>query len=163
MLDMCMQQAIAKWVKATLLGRCGDSAPAKLPEGDVYMMIDGGKDRKRAFLKNFPLKSGAGKDPNHAICHTFTMHINEASWRQRRLHAHGRAKLTQNIYVVAASKTMKAVLKRKNSFMHHGGSIRTHLSILLKPAQPNGPNRPNLFTPLSGRIQSPCAVLQFGG
>ena len=109
-------------MRGALLGRYGEAAPTGLNEGDVFMLIDGGKDRKRDFLKHFPIK--VGKEADLGVCHTFTMHVSEDSWRQRRTHSHGRAKLTQHIYVVASRKTMKSVLKQHHNFKKHGGSVR---------------------------------------
>ena len=63
-----------------------------------------------------------GKDPDRSITHSLVMHVSEQSWRKRRSHAHGRARLTQQTRVVANAKTHRAIKQR--AFNHHPGSTR---------------------------------------
>jgi hypothetical protein len=63
-----------------------------------------------------------GKDPDRSITHSLIMHVSEQSWRKRRSHAHGRARLTQQTHVVASAKTHRAI--KRITFNHHPGSTR---------------------------------------
>ena len=110
-----------KFLRATLLGRCGSAEPMSLPGGTLFMCIDGGRERKRVFMKPLVTKK-IGTDPERTVCHTLTMHMSEKSWRKRRKHAHGIAKLTQHIHVVATAKTMKSI--KYSNFSYHVGSTR---------------------------------------
>ena len=63
-----------------------------------------------------------GKDPDRSIIHSLIMHVREQSWRKRRLHAHGRARLTHHMLVVASAESHRVVSHR--TFNHHPGSTR---------------------------------------
>ena len=114
-------EVMKKLLRGVLLGRFGDAEPQDLREGDVFICIDGGRGRNRNFCKWLNGAVG-GKDPDRSITHSLIMHVSEQSWRKRRLHAHGRARLTQHIHVVASAKTHRAI--RHTTFSHHLGSTR---------------------------------------
>ena len=115
------QEVFKKWTRGILQGRLGTADPEALGDGDIFICIDGGRDRKRVFLKHL-LNAKVGKDVKRTVCHTLMMHMTEKSWRQRRHHPHGRAHLTQQIHIAASAKTMKNI--KHNTFSNHHGSTR---------------------------------------
>ena len=84
------------------------------------MCIDGGRGRKRNFCTWLNGAVG-GKDPDRSITHALVTHVSEQSWRNRRSHAHGRARLTQHIRGVANAKTHRAINDRT---LNRPGSTR---------------------------------------
>ena len=73
-------------------------------------MINGGRDRKRLYLK--PIKNPKmkrGRDRNRTIVKNITMFVSEASWRARRKRARGNAKLTQQIHLVSSASTFARI------------------------------------------------------
>ena len=107
--------------RGVLLGRFGNAEPPHLRAGDVLICINGGRGRKRNFCKWLNNAVG-GNDRDRTITHSLIMHANEQSWWKRRLHAHGRARLTQHMHVVASAKTHRAI--KHTTFNHHPGSTR---------------------------------------
>eukprot|EP00973_Karenia_brevis_P077956 10829982-Karenia_brevis.AAC.1 len=105
-------------VRALLKARQGTDEPAKLTVGDIYTCFDGGKDRKRLFVK--PLKNPnmkSGRDRNRTFMRTLLMHVSEASWRARRQRFKGNAKLTQQVYMVGNIATFNSIKHVKFSEM----------------------------------------------
>ena len=97
-------------MKAVIAARHGVQDPASFHHGEVFVMVDGGKDRKRVLLN--PLKNNkqkGGRDRNRVICRRIMFHASETSWRARRRRAHGTARLSQNVYLVASSSTFNAI------------------------------------------------------
>ena len=103
--------------KSAAQARYQGADPDRLMVGDIFCLIDGGKDRKRHFLKAFsglsPGKVGKGKDPNKTVIKTIMLHVSEDSWRARRKKSGARtAKLTQTMYLVANVKTFQNMPQR---------------------------------------------------
>ena len=113
-------------VRAIIASRHGVEDPGQLNFGDFYVMINGGKDRKRQWLK--PLKNEniaqhKGKDKNRLVCRTTMVHCSEQSWRNRKKVSRGQAKLTQAMYTVSSASTFSNL--RHASFLTITGSTRS--------------------------------------
>ena len=97
-------------MRALLAARYGTDEPTALQKGEFWMCIDGGKDRKRHFVKvlKHP-KMQKGRERKRLIHRKTMLHVTERSWRARRSRQHGSAKLSQNIHLVASYPTFAAV------------------------------------------------------
>jgi hypothetical protein len=114
-------------IRPIIHARQGTETPEYLQAGDIYLCIDGGRDRRRQFMKPFKLigHDKNRKNRNRTINRTTTMHISESSWRLRRKRHRGQAKLTQQIHMVANSATL-ANIKHCN-FEYITGSTRSNV------------------------------------
>ncbi len=66
-----------KWIRGVLQGRYGSAEPAALREGDIFLCIDGGRDRKRIFMKGLT-NAKTGKDPERIVCQALVMSMRMA-------------------------------------------------------------------------------------
>ena len=111
-----------KSLRAVLEARCGSEAPVHLKEGDFWLMIDGGKDRKRHFFRN--LKGAAGKkDAKRTVFQKITLHCTEKSVRKRRGRARGLVKVTQTIHIARN----KATCKKDREYENYEGSTSSDI------------------------------------
>jgi hypothetical protein len=100
------KEIFQKLLKAVLHARQGDDEelPDKLQIGDIYVMLDGGKERVRLFQKPLQVKK-TGKDPDRNHHRKVVVHCTEASVRARRGRNRGNVKLTQTIHITKNIKT----------------------------------------------------------
>ena len=78
-------EVLNKCTRGVLQGRLGNAEPEALQAGDVFVILDGGRDRKHIFAKHL-LGSKTGKDPARTVCNSFVMTSTEESWHRRRSH-----------------------------------------------------------------------------
>ena len=93
-----------KLLKGVLEGRCGSAEPDKLQNGDIFMCVDAGKDRRRIFAKPLSVPR-CGKDPDRSSSRRIMLHCTEASVRARRGRPRGSVKLTQTVHMIMNVKT----------------------------------------------------------
>ena len=108
-------------LRAIIAARHGREDPPELHVGDFYMCINGGKNRKRSFLK--PMQNPnmkKGKDKNRLFTRDFMLHATESSWRQRKRCARGQARLTQTITMCANRESF--AMEPQREYIVHGGS-----------------------------------------
>jgi hypothetical protein len=53
-----------KYFKSVLEARCGSPDPEHLLVGDIFVMVDAGKERKRLFTKNMQVQKTGYKEPS---------------------------------------------------------------------------------------------------
>jgi hypothetical protein len=108
-------------IRAIIAARHGRDDPPELHIGDFYMCINGGKHRKRSFMK--PMQNPhmkKNKDKNRLFARDFMLHATERSWRQRKRCARGQARLTQMITMCANKETF--AMEPQREYIVHGGS-----------------------------------------
>ena len=101
-------------LRAILAARHGTEESSQVKSiqmGDLFTVISGGKDRRRALLKSLKtqMSSRRGFDKSKTYCRTIMLHVSEASWRARRSRSRGHAKLTQAIYIVGCHQTFSSL------------------------------------------------------
>ena len=107
------------WARAVLQARCGSDEPAFLKPGDIFTCINGGKDRKRAFMG--PLKcQKLGRDKDRTFSRSMMLFVSEPSYKARRGRIQGHSKLTQSIYMCMNFRTLKNLPQAQ--YPIHGGS-----------------------------------------
>ena len=107
------------WHRAVLEARTGKDEPAHLQLGDIFVCIDGGKDRKRVFTRPL-LGTKKGKDINRTFIRSIVLHATEASHKTRRERMQGHTKLTQGIQMAMNHGTLKTI--NACEYPHHKGS-----------------------------------------
>ena len=97
-------------VVPTLQCLTGMDEPSFVPPGVIFCLIDGGKDRRRIFLKDIPSGNATKKkrDPNKTKYKHISIHLVEKSVRLRRANRYSRrgaVKLTQTAHLAFNRKT----------------------------------------------------------
>ena len=98
---------IKKFIKSVILARqqpADIDAVEQLEQGLVFILFDGGRERKRLFLKPLSVEKKV-KDPNRNTVRCVTVFCSEESVRARRSRVRGHVKLTQNMYIVKNNST----------------------------------------------------------
>ncbi len=88
-----------------LQARHGSPTPEKLKPGDIFFMLDAGKDRRRQFLKNLPALKGATDDKTRTINRQIILHCSEDSFKKRRKVLRGAIKLAQGLTFATSAAT----------------------------------------------------------
>ena len=113
-----VQQVYDTRMNAVLAARYGTDEPAHLGPHELYVCIDGGKERRRLFTKSFP--SLKAKDADRTVVRTITAFFTENTVRERRGRNRGLVKLTQQIHV---AKSVKKLIPSRQ-FETYGGSTQ---------------------------------------
>ena len=77
-------KTIKKWVGAALEARCGSQEPDHLLPNDIFLCINGGKDRRAAWCRQLMAVKVGGKDPNRSFQRHIMLHMTEQARRGRR-------------------------------------------------------------------------------
>ena len=91
--------------RSVLKARCGSDTPDALKLGDLWCLINGGKDRKRAFTKPLSVVAKSGRDKDRTFTRTIQVILDEQSVRDRRKRTQGHVKVTQQMYMSARYST----------------------------------------------------------
>ena len=116
--------AFKYYMKGCLSARYGTDEPEKLHLHDICLCFSTGKDRKRLFTA--PLKGKmTGKSKERTLTRVITTHASHESFKARRKHAHGTAKLSSSCYLTFSAATLKYLPPA--DYPHHGGFNRSDM------------------------------------
>ena len=106
--------------RGLLTGRCGAPEPTCLPPHEIYVTVSGGKDRRRMATKFIQFQGDpdvAKKDSTKTVTDTKLLVFEERAWRDRKggslRRNHGRARLSQHLYVSCNKQTSKSLVNNK--------------------------------------------------